>query len=147
MTDMPQIRIILPCAAMAALTCAVWLRMYVERFREIRAKRIPPQAMATSRLAARVLQSTQATDNFRNLFELPVLFYVLCLALYVTGQASNLFVIAAWVFVLLRMAHSWIQCTHNTVKQRFMVYTASSLLLFGMWIAFAVRLIQLANLD
>lgn len=143
----PQIRIILPCAAMAALTFAVWLRMYVERFREIKAKGISPQAMATSRLASRVLQSTQAADNFRNLFELPVLFYVLCLALYVTGQGGNLFVIAAWIFVLLRIAHSWIQCTHNTVKYRFMVYTASSLLLFGMWIVFVVRLIRLANLE
>lgn len=133
--------ILLPVAAMVLLTAIVWLRMYSERLGEIRTRRIPPQQLASAYQAAQILQNTRAADNFRNLFEMPVLFYALCLCLAVS-QLTNLVLLAmAWGYVALRAYHSWIHLTHNTVIRRFQAYVASGLVLFTMWGVFAIRLI------
>ncbi len=133
--------ILLPCAAFVLLTMLVWLRLYVERIREMRMRRISPSALATARDVAQTLQHTQAADNFRNLFEVPVLFYVLCLALLVSQWANSFDLIAAWGFVVLRALHSWIHLTYNRVMHRFIAYAASTVLLWGWWFSFAIRLL------
>ena len=137
---MMQTAILFPCIGMAALTAAVWMKLYVDRIGEMRERRIHPQRLASAEQARSVLMKAGASDNFRNLFELPVLFYALCLCLAVSGLGSPPFVAAAWVFVALRAAHSFIHVTYNRVWHRFIVYAASSLWLFGTWAVFAVRL-------
>lgn len=130
----------LPCAAQVGLTALVWVKLYADRLGEMRARRIDPQALATVRAATGQLERTAAADNFRNLFEVPVLFYVLCGALAVTGGSTPGFVAAAWGYVGLRALHSFIHVTYNRVVHRFLAYVASTLLLFGMWIAFVIRI-------
>jgi hypothetical protein len=129
-----------PCAALVGLTALVWLKLYADRLTEMRKRRIDPQALATARAAAGRLERTAAADNVRNLFEVPVLFYVLCGALAVSGGSTPGFVAAAWGYVGLRALHSLIHVTYNRVVHRFLVYAASTLLLFGMWIAFVMRI-------
>jgi hypothetical protein len=130
----------LPCAAMVGLTAAVWVKLYADRLGEMRAKRIDPQALASARATAQ-LERPQAAENFRNLFEVPVLFYVLCAALVLTGGSTPGLVTAAWAYVALRAVHSLIHVTYNRVTHRFLVYVASTLLLFGMWAAFVARIL------
>ncbi len=130
----------MPCAAMAGLTALVWIKLYADRLGEMRNRGIEPQELATARAAAGRLERPQAADNFRNLFEMPVLFYVLCVALAVNGGSSPGFVTAAWAYVGLRTLHSLIHVTYNRVVHRFLAYVASTLLLFGMWVAFVLRI-------
>jgi hypothetical protein len=130
----------LPCAALVGLTAAVWVKLYADRLGEMRAKRIDPQALASARATAQ-LERPQAAENFRNLFEVPVLFYVLCAALVLTGGSTPGFVAAAWAYVALRVVHSLIHVTYNRVTHRFLVYVASTLLLFGTWAAFVARIL------
>lgn len=132
----------LPCAAMVGLTALVWLKLYADRLGEMRARRIDPQALASARAAAGELERTAAADNFRNLFEIPVLFYLICVALALTGGSTPGFVVAAWAYVGLRVVHSLIHVTYNRVVHRFLVYVASTLLLFGMWAAFVARILS-----
>jgi len=132
----------LPCAAMVGVTALVWVKLYADRLGEMRARRIDPQAVATAREAAGQLQRTQAAENFRNLFEVPVLFYVLCMALAVSGSTTPGLVTAAWVYVGLRALHSLIHVTYNRVVHRFLVYVASTLMLFGMWAVFVAGLLR-----
>ena len=128
-----------PCAAMVGLTALVWLKLYADRLGEMRARGVDPQQLATVRDAAGKLERTAAADNFRNLFEVPVLFYLLCVALVTTGSSTPGFVAAAWAYVGLRAVHSLIHVTYNRVVHRFLAYVASTLLLFGMWIAFFLK--------
>lgn len=130
----------LPCAAMVGVTALVWVKLYADRLGEMRKRGIAPQAVATTREAAGQLQRTQAAENFRNLFEVPVLFYLLCVALAVSGATTPGFVKAAWAYVGLRALHSLIHVTYNRVVHRFLAYVASTLLLFGMWVAFVAAL-------
>ena len=139
MTNGVDPAILWPMVAQAALVAAVWLCMYRARLVEMRARRIGAQAVATSRQAA-VLENVAAADNFRNQFEMPVLFLALCLALAVSGLASPLQVALAWAYVGLRSVHSLIHVTYNRVLHRFAAYTASTLCLFLMWILFGVDL-------
>jgi hypothetical protein len=133
--------ILLPCAALVGGTAAVWVRLYVERIGEMRARGISAQDLASSRGAKELLQNVNAADNFRNLFEMPVLFYALCLSLAAAEAVSQFYVACAWAFVALRAVHSFIHCTYNRVMHRFVVYALSSVLLFAMWGVFAAQLL------
>ena len=133
--------ILLPCIAMVVLTAIVWVKMYAERIGEMQERRISAQSLSTSAAARDKLQRTQAADNFRNLFEMPVLFYALCICLAITGHAGSLFLAGAWIYVALRAVHSFIHTGYNTVMHRFGVYALSSILLFLLWGAFAFKLL------
>jgi len=132
--------IVLSCLALVILTAAVGARLLYCRVREMRRKRIHPQAAATSvQLAAR-LEDVQAADNFRNLFEVPVLFYALCALALATSHTPAWLVSGAWSYIALRFLHSVIHCTYNKVMHRLAAFLASFALLVGLWVAFFLTL-------
>ena len=97
--------LLLPLLAMVGLTLLVWIRLYVVRVREMKRSRIDPQRLAGSADKG-LLKDTRASDNFINLFEVPVLFYVLVLASVAAGVQDPLLLALAWAFVALRVVHS-----------------------------------------
>jgi hypothetical protein len=134
--------IFLPAIGMVLLTLVVWLRMYTDRLGEMRSKKIHPQRVATARMAGEVLQNVQSADHFRNLFEMPVLFYVLCGFLAITKLTTVLLLAMAWGYVSLRVLHAYIHLTSNQVIRRFQAYAASCIVLWVMWGVFAVLLLM-----
>ncbi|HSM29702.1 MAG TPA: MAPEG family protein [Woeseiaceae bacterium] len=126
--------ILAPFLAMMLLTALVWAYMYIRRLAYIKANGVRPQDLATPEKAAAVLPEAVAlpANNLRNLLELPVLFYALCLYLEVTGSADGLHVASAWAFAALRTVHSVIHCTANVVVFRFLSYFAAALVLWFM---------------
>jgi hypothetical protein len=137
-----QTAIIFPAIALVLLTAIVWVRLYVDRIGELRRRRIDPQSLATSAMAGQALQRVQASDNFKNLFEVPVLFYALCAVLATAQHVSGFFIVGAWVYVALRYIHSFIHLTYNRVMHRFAVYVSSTLVLFVLWAALGVQLLR-----
>ena len=134
--------ILLPPAVMAFLTGFVWLRLGSDRLGELRSRRIHPQQVATSKQMGETLQNVQSADHFRNLFEVPVLFYAVC-GFIAIAKLTTLFLLAcAWGYVVLRAAHTYVHLTSNKVVRRFQVFVASTLVLYVMWGVFAVRLIM-----
>lgn len=129
-----------PALAMVALTFAVWLRMFFMRVGQMKRDRIHPQAVATSAQAAVKLTDSRAADNFRNLFELPVLFYFAVAICVQFAQVSLTTLLLAWLFVALRIAHSTIQCTCNKVMHRFYAYLMGGVVLWILWIVLAIGL-------
>ena len=131
-----------PVILQVLLTLIVAVRMYLDRVAEMRARGVNPQALATRREAAARLEHVAAADNFRNLFELPVLLFAICPALYVTGHVTSLQLGLAWAFVLSRCAHSLIHVTYNRVMHRFQAYLLGMVCVFAMWAVFAVQLLR-----
>jgi len=131
-----------PMIAMVALTIAVWVVMYRRRVAEMRSRRIHPQSVSTQSQMAVKLENVTAADNFRNLFEVPLLFYLLCLCLAQTGTVTTLQLRLAWAYVALRALHSAIQITYNRVMHRFWAYLLSCLVLFTMWGLFGLSLLR-----
>lgn len=131
----------LPALAMVALTLAVTVRMFLERVRQIRGERIPFREIPSGSQMAVRFADTRAADNYRNLFEAPVLFYLALLVAALTGQGTPLVLGLAWTYVALRVAHSWIHCTYNRVKHRFYAFALSTLVLLLLWIVLAIHLL------
>lgn len=131
---MPGSEIFAPFIGMIVLTFIVWTYMYHRRIGYIRSQRIHPEKLKTREDAAELLRGevSYASNNLKNLFELPVLFYALCLFLFVTDSVDGVYVIMAWAFFVLRVVHSVIHCTINRVMLRFYVYAASALTLWAM---------------
>ena len=131
---MQDAAIFAPFVALMLLTFVVWLYMYVCRIGWIRANRIDTQQLTTPDKALAIVPEkvTYPAHNLRNLFELPVLFYALCLYLYASGSVDTVYVAAAWLFVALRVLHSAIHCTVNIVMARFGAYMAGALVLWFM---------------
>lgn len=126
--------IFVPFFAMILLTLAVWLVMYIRRIGYLKANRVHAQRVATPEKVVQVIpeEIQYPANNLRNLLELPIIFYAVCLYLFVTANVDALYVIAAWSYVGLRAVHSLIQCTTNIVMRRFAAYMASSLVLWFM---------------
>lgn len=83
----------------------------------------------------------QVQNAASNQFELPVLFYVLTVLAIITRDADLVFVILAWVFVLLRLVHAYIHVTSNVVRQRGLVFMSGAAVLMVMWAIYMLRLL------
>ena len=131
---MDKAAIFYPFVGMMVLTAVVWVYMYIRRLHFILGQRIPPQELRTPERASAIIpESVQyPANNLRNLLELPVVFYALCLYLFATNSVDVVYVGAAWIFLALRIAHSANHCTINRVKARFLTYFASACMLWFM---------------
>lgn len=69
-----------------------------------------------------------------NLFETPVLFYVIAIIAVVTGQGGLLPVTLAWLYVAVRCAHSRVHLNSNNVLLRFRLFALSMFVLVALWI-------------
>lgn len=132
--------------ALVLLTFLVGGRLLYTRVQEMRQKGIHPQAASTSRTMAERLENVQAGDNFRNLFEVPVLFYALGGVALATQHIPDWLVAGAWAFVALRVVHSIIHCTYNRVMHRLAAFLAGFGLLVALWVAFYLSLPQPGSL-
>ena len=128
--------ILQPVLAMFVLTAVVWVVLYARRLPAMRKAGVPTQTYTTPDKGAALLPEVVSypAHNYRNLFELPVIFYALCLYLFVTGSAEGVDLIAAWMFVGFRALHSLIHSTVNIVVARFLAYLAATLALWFMLI-------------
>ena len=86
-------------------------------------------------------RATQIGNCFSNQFEIPVLFYVLIAIALPLHHADLVIVLLSWVFVVTRFAHAGIFVTSNDLGQRSMAWFAGVLVLFAMWLYFALKIL------
>jgi hypothetical protein len=129
---MAQQAIFGPFFATMFLTLVVWLYMYIRRIGFITSHKISPKDLAAPGALARLSPPSVSnpSDNLKNLFEMPVLFYALALYLFVSSQVDAAYVYAGWIFVASRVLHSAVHCTFNLVMLRFYLYLVSSIALW-----------------
>lgn len=127
-------RIFLPFTGTMLLTLVVWIYMYARRLPFLTSSGLLKQRLLTPEDLARRSPPGVATpsDNLKNLFELPTIFYAVVLYLVVANKVDDVYVTAAWVFFVLRVIHSAVHCTFNFIPLRFFVYVASAAALWFM---------------
>jgi hypothetical protein len=136
---MHNTEIYFPMLALFGLTALVALWLIVVRARAVGSKSVEPDYF-------RVMQGeapeamVAAGRAYINLLELPVLFYVVCLALLATGIRDDLYLILAWVFVALRVVQALIHLTYNNPRHRGLVFLAGFIVLAILWIRLGLRL-------
>jgi hypothetical protein len=139
---MDQAAIFLPMCALAAWTFAVLLLIPIARFRAAARGKLNAGDFRYGESARVPGEASLPNRNFMNLLELPVLYYVVCVALYVTLAVDAAAIGLAWLYVGLRLAHSAIHLTYNDVFHRLAAYAASCVVLAALWVRFAVALLS-----
>lgn len=136
---MRQEAVFYPVVALAGHTFLVWCWMYADRLRAVVRHKVPIDVFRDQRTAAGAKGGTStSSDNLKNLFELPVLFYVAAIVLFVTHNVTQAMLWLCWLFVLGRVVHSLIHITYNKVIHRFSVYVFSSVVLWIIWLNIGV---------
>ena len=136
---MDQTVIFQPFVATMLLTMVVWLYMYGRRLPFIFASGLDPKQMTPAELARLSPPAvSNPSDNLKNLFELPTVFYAVVLYLHATGQVDGAYLAAAWGFFLFRTLHSAVHCTFNYIPLRFVLYVIAAGALWFMIIRVAI---------
>jgi hypothetical protein len=118
--------------AMVLLTFAVAFRLLFLRIKALKSGqvRISQFRLNTGEMPADI---TQATRNYSNLFEVPVLFYVAGTIAIAMDVESPTMVSFAWGFVFARLVHSWIHLTYNNVAHRLWAFLAGNVCILLIW--------------
>ena len=135
--------IFLPMYYMVLLTASVFLLSTFIRFKNVLIdKSHTGSELMKIPLPASAAQITKQADrNLINLFEFPILFYAICVVLYVSGKVDAFFILLAYWFVGLRVAHSLYHIFINgfigDMPLRALLWLPSWLIVIWMWVRFA----------
>lgn len=88
-------------------------------------------------------ESRRINNAIANQYQVPILFYAVCLAAYVSGNAGSLMIVLAWAFTLAKIAHSLIHVTTNKLRHRRPMFMLAYFILILMWLAFAGHLLKM----
>jgi hypothetical protein len=130
--------ILAPLFVLVALTFGLLIWMGVARFAAVRSREVRVSDIALGQLNWPP-RAQQISNCYHNQLQLPVLFYVLTILALFLKKADLLFVVMAWIFVLLRIVHAAIHVTSNHVLRRFQAFAVGAVVLLLMWVIFAVR--------
>jgi hypothetical protein len=134
---MSDTRILLPAVALAGLTFLVLMQVPIRRFRAAFAGKLVADDFKYGESDRVPGEVSIPNRNLMNLLEMPMLFYVCCLAFYVTKTTDAVALAAAWTYVALRAGHSLVHLTYNKVMHRLTFFAVSNVVLVALWMKFA----------
>ena len=79
-------------------------------------------------------QVVKTGRQFSNLFEVPVLFYIVSVLAIVQNKESLWMLVLGWCFVLVRTGQAIVHLTYNNVLHRSALFFTGNLLVLGMWV-------------
>jgi hypothetical protein len=134
--------IILPVALQAFLTLVVLLLLGPARARSMREA---GQSLADDDVRLGINrwseQAIKLSNNYKNQFELPVLFYAVAGLALQAGAVDVGMVSLAWVFAISRVVHAAIHIGPNIVMWRGSAFAVGVLALLAMWAKLALHVI------
>ena len=125
--------VLYPVFAMMALTIFCMVRLGLLRWVAVRRGEIDPRYFSLFRGYEEPEKLAAYSRHVVNLFEAPLLFYIIVLVAFATGQSGKWLVGLAWVYVGLRFLHSYVHLTSNVVLIRFRIFVFSMLTLSALW--------------
>lgn len=128
-----------PVLAQVLLTLLIYVHLIRVKIRAIKAGQVNKERRALHEDAwpDSVLQ---INNNIRNQFEIPVLFYVVCIVLWALEAVGIVALVAAWLFAASRIVHAYIHLTSNYLPNRRRLFTV------GWWILLFMALLALWQL-
>jgi hypothetical protein len=134
--------VLLPVFVLVGLTFALLLGMATMRTRALAGgeTKMKDVALGEQNWPTR---AAQIGNCFSNQFEVPLLFYVLIALALPLRHADLVIVLLSWVFVVTRFVHAGIFVTSNDLRQRGPAWFAGVLVLFAMWLYFALKMLLL----
>lgn len=130
---MTQTWMLYPLFAMALLTLIVALRMLNLRIQSVRSGKLSLGYFRLNQGGEEPEAMKKASQHYANLFEMPVLFYLVVVVIYITNTTSVLLLVLAWLFVGLRVGHAYVHMGYNNVLHRLNVFLLSTFVMYAMW--------------
>lgn len=120
-----------PVLAQVFLTLIMFVVLGLKKAKAVKAGKVNRQQAA---LDNRVWPEdvVKVSNNISNQFEVPVLFYTLCLVIYSVNAAGTVAVLLAWLFVLSRYCHAYVHVGSNYVPIRLRLFLFGALVLVAM---------------
>lgn len=128
-----------PAFAQVLLTIVVMVAMGRARASSLRALRKSPEDVALNKAEDWDEGATKAANNFKNQFEMPVLFFAAIAIALALKLSDVLLVASAWVFVAARVVHAYVHMTFNDTITRMYIWLICVAALLAMWVALAVK--------
>ena len=135
-------QILYPAFAMMALTIFCMVRLGLLRWVAVRRGEVDPRYFSLFRGYEEPEKLAAYSRHVVNLFEAPLLFYVIILTAFVTGQSESWLFGLAWAYVVLRFVHSYVHLTSNVVLTRFRTFVVSMLTLTALWAAVLTNIMR-----
>ncbi len=120
--------------AMVVLTVVILVKLFRSRVQAVKDEKISAAFFRTYQGEDEPDSTIKLSRHFKNLFEAPTLFYVVCLAAMSLHQVTLAFVLLAWTYVLARIAHAFVHVGRNRLGKRIQAYMLSWIVLFSMWL-------------
>jgi len=133
---------IFPMFAMVVLTVVVSFFAISSRVKSVKSGAVKIkyfQLMQSDDVPEDVIRTTRCVNN---MFEVPVLFYVVCTLFISLSVQSTLAVGLAWMFVVFRCAHAFIHLKYNNVIHRMNAFWLAYICVFLLWVVLVVSQIQ-----
>ncbi|MCK5917116.1 MAG: MAPEG family protein [Cocleimonas sp.] len=140
---MSQIIIFYPIIGMVFLTFVIGIKMLASRIKAVKEDRMNPAFFLLNRGAKQPEYLIKVSQHYENLFELPVLFYIVIILIYITNNADYLYLSLAIVFVFIRYVHAFIHITYNNLTHRRNAFLIGTVLLFILWLRFSYQVVML----
>lgn len=120
-----------PVLVQILLTIVGFMLMGVQKAKAVKAKDVDMTKTALNN-DAWPEYVMKVTNNVRNQFQVPLLFYVLCFLFYSINAVTTTVLYLAWAFVITRIIHAYIHMSSNYVPARFRVFTLGFVILVVM---------------
>ena len=137
---MSSTQIFWPAFAQVILTIAVMVSMGKARSASVRARKQTINDIAMNRPDDWDEPATKLSNNFKNQFEMPVLFFAAIGFALAFRMVDPVLVGLAWLFVIARAVQTYIHIGDNKVPPRAIAYLVGVAALLGMWLYLAVRI-------
>ncbi len=117
------------------IPCFVLVQMFIRRITAVRNGELSPYYFKQYQAEGVNVPKTVilSSRHFSNLFEMPILYFVLSLFILIKIEVDIIHVILAWSFVGLRIIHTIIHLNSNKLVRRLVVFAMSSVVLIIMW--------------
>lgn len=132
--------VLLPVFVLVGLTFALLLGMVATRGYANGGQPVPRDSAGKANWTGR---AAQYGDCFNNQFQVPMLFYILIALALPLRHVDLVIVLLSWVFVVTRFAHAGVFVTSNDVRMRSLAWFAGAIVVFVMWLYFALKILLL----
>ena len=129
---------IYPMFAMVLLTAVVLVILFRSRVAAVRKGLVSAVYFRIYQGEIEPESTAKPARHFANLFEAPVLFYVVCLAAMISNCTTIAMQVLAWIYVSTRVVHACVHLGANRLRKRIRAYFFSWLVLLAMWIYLVV---------
>jgi len=128
-----------PLIVQTVLIYVIYAIMSVRRREAVRSGLVKPSDFRVPQIEPE--PSSTVVRNLVNQFELPFLFYVVCVILYMVNGVNDATIVLAWAFVATRIAHSWVHITTNRIRHRRPLFIAGFVINAALWLWLAWKLL------